>query len=267
MNLQMELTSFCNLSCVECPHRFMKREQSHMDRKTFEAIINKIIIPLNPETIILHKDGEPLLHPKFEEFVEDICDVSFAKIDIYTNGILLNPKLIKHLSKFQNRIWILISFHFFMADGSKVEYDNNHIMNCIEQAGDNVEFVMASHLNDLVERSFLEEWQNYWISKMENYSHLKAVHLNTAINPWTGLIKQRNTIRFTGCPYADGEHLFIGAEGNVLACCMDLEEEISFGNIKREEFGEVMALRQGFYKNIQKFGSHASLCRRCTSDG
>ena len=86
--------------------------------------------------------------------------------------------------------------------------------------------------------------------------------MNSDINPWGGLIKQEHMSTFTGCPYGDGEHFFIGVTGNVIPCCIDLEEEIIFGNIMKDPKSEILERRNEFYQSLKE-GPTRSLCKRC----
>ena len=73
-----------------------------------------------------------------------------------------------------------------------------------------------------------------------------TVHCNCAINPWTGRIEE-GTVKFNGCPYGDFGHWFFGVTGNVIACCLDLEEEIVLGNVMKDTPVELLLRTQTFY--------------------
>jgi len=265
MKLQMELTNKCNLKCVECPNRLMKRERADMPKDVFEAILNNYIKTDNFGTIIPHKDGESLLHPHIKTIIEDISKVSDAKIDIYTNGIPLKKDFVYFLTSINNPVWLLISFHFYSHTGKKYDYSKvfDELETIIRMDHKNVELVFASHLTDFAEEWELKRWQEYWSQFVSGDGMLRAVHINTAINPWTGLIKQSNCIKFDACPYADGQHLFIGNTGNVIACCMDLEEEVVFGNVLEGDKERIMSKREDFYKILRNKEIPAGVCERC----
>lgn len=264
-HIQIEFTNYCQLSCVECPHRLMKREKKHMDDDVFHKILKDYIIPLKPTTIICHKDGEPFLHPKLFQFIEEIDKKIHTKFDIYTNGLLLRPWMNDVFSKLRSSVWILISFHFFDYTGKMVEYGKTmlNIEETIKNAPPNVEFVFVTHLTDFANRKVLEMWQDRMKLLIKKFPKLRDVHLNTAINPWAGLIEQKNCISFPSCPYLDGEHLFIGVAGDVIACCMDLEEEITFGNVMLEDCDHILMKRKNFYEALKKGFWKRPLCERC----
>jgi len=267
MNLQFELTNLCNCSCLECPHRFMKKPKEHMSPEVFNCLLDNYIDIDQYNTVITHLNGEPLLHPQFKEIVESIAKVSDAKVDVYSNGLLLNTDLIDFLTTLENKVWLLISFHFYNHDGKLNDYKKtiDLLENVVGRKKENLEIVLATHVTDLAKREDLEEWKSYWerYVDLDNNSILRAVHVNTAINPWAGLIEQKNTIKFDACPYSDGQHLFVGVTGNVLACCIDLEEEITFGNILTDSKEDMMKSRGRFYDEVRQGVINRDVCKRC----
>lgn len=262
-HIQMESTNNCNLQCVECPNRFMKRKRTYMSSEVFLKILDDYAKFYNVETMIMHKDGEPLLHPHIKSMLWEINNQTKAKMDIYTNGLLLKQNFVKFLSFMSNPKTILISFHFYNYKGKEINYskESEEIKRCIEM-GKNINFVLASHITDFSDVELLNIWRDHWLEFAKEHKNLSAVHVNPYINPWGQLIKQKNAIHFDACPYADGEHLFIGVTGNVVPCCMDLEEEIQFGNVLTDSREEIMERRQTFYEQIRK-GAATDLCKRC----
>jgi len=265
MNFQIELTNRCNLQCVECPNRLMNRKREDMAKDVFEVILKEYIVPHNAGTVILHKDGEPLLHPHLKEIITQISEVSNAKIDIYTNGLLLKKPFVEFLTSISNKVWLLISFHFHSYEGKLYTYSNvaKELEDILGMTYKNVELVFATHVTDYADNWMLNRWKVYWDNYVGDDQMLKAVHINTAVNPWAGLIKQKNNISFDACPYADGQHYFIGVTGNVIPCCMDLEEEVVFGNVLTDSRGKIEADRDTFYETLNAGRINEDLCKRC----
>lgn len=274
MNLQMELTNRCNLKCVECPNRLMKRERHFMSEEIFDVILADYILDLKYgknsmlPTIILHKDGEPLLHPNFLELIKRIGNVKpDCKLDIYTNGLLITDDLFYQLSTLPNLIRILISFHFFNFDGSQNDYDKANwiIAQGLMQHYINIEVVMASHVTKYATDEMLDKWKEFWEIGVKTgaYKRLTGIHKNETINPWGGLITEGNLAHFEACPYGDFGHWFIGVTGNVIPCCMDLEEEIIFGNVLKDKKVDIGDRLFSFYENLNKGKIEHDLCHRC----
>ena len=274
-HLQMEITNYCNLACVECPHRMMKRKLEHMESDVFNKIMS-IIEPMKPTTVIVHKDGEPLMHPKFVDMFRTICaTVPYSKIDIYTNAYFLKPKLFEELmkAKVNNKVWFLMTIHGhdYRGEPYDLRKPGENILACLDliraKKWKNVEFVITSHKTDYVSQQNMKMYYDYWTAVKANNRPLRDVHANADINPWGQRIKMKEgMVHFEACPYGDGAHFFIGVTGNGLPCCMDLDEEIVFGNIMTDDLNEIEAKRQDFYETmrINKERKY-KLCQKCLS--
>ncbi len=276
MNIQIELSSYCNIHCVECPNRFMKRKRHLMSDEVFDVVLNKYLINLEnreeelgyPPTVILHKDGESLINPRLVNYLSRISVARPEfRINLYTNGLLLTEKFLDFLETLPNRIWLFVSFHFFNYDGSKNNYDNIEKLFLKVLTGEKrkVEVVFTSHVTRFAPVSDLNVWGQIWKFRVPDDGRL-TIGINNHINPWTGLIHEENCVTFESCPYADFGHLFIGATGNVVPCCMDLEEELNFGNVMEDTPEQVYSRLTYFYDFLRTHNKSEwnSLCQRCT---
>lgn len=66
-HMKIELTNFCNLACVMCPHEQMKREVGYMRPELFRKIIDEAAPHL--EFAYLHHLGESLFHGRIGDFI------------------------------------------------------------------------------------------------------------------------------------------------------------------------------------------------------
>lgn len=276
MNFQIETTNYCNLSCVECPHRLMKRKKEVMAEEVFAKILYDYIMPFkdknlskghNP-TLILHKDGEPLINPSLRKFMRMVAvEDKFMKMDIYTNGLLLTRDFIDFLGTLPNPMWLLVSFHFYNYDGSENDYSKtNDLLHEVLKTNKpkNVHFIFVSHITRFMSLERLEMWKSSWEKSFKPGTF--AIHINSNINPWTGLINEPNCVKFHGCPYADFGHMFFGVSGNIIPCCMDLEEQIVFGNVMTDNPREKVAELEYFYDKLNKKEFLPYLCKKCMED-
>ncbi len=256
-----------------------------MKREVWDTILHKYVVPYKnhnqhndcPPTIIPHKDGEPLLNKQLPTLLRSIADADPTfKIDIYSHGLLL-PKwaergedFIDFLGSLPNRSRLLLSFHFVNVDGSVNDYTKTtqylRDLYSSSRQPPNVEFIMVSHLIRPMTRETLESWKDTWRPYID--AGRVQVHANASINPWTGRISEEGTVEFNGCPYGDFGHTFFGVTGNVIACCMDLEEEITFGNVMRDDPAVMMAKLAEFYAEQQriqreKTGLKHGVCANC----
>lgn len=273
MNFQCETTTHCNFECGYCPNREMKRKREFMSDEVWNTILYSYIVPYKdmnrfcPPTVILHKDGESLLDRKLPQRLRGIAAVvPDMKVDIYSNGVLL-PKwrdrgqdFFDLLGSLPNRFRYLMSYHPVNHDGSINDYTDTvvYLRNVLYNPPPNVEFITTSHRSKQVSAAVQESWRLLW-----NGLPI-TVHSNCSINPWTGRITEEEGLaKFNGCPYGDFGHLFIGVTGNVIACCLDLEEEIIFGNVMTDTPAVMVAKLEVFYADQRAGNWKHQVCADC----
>ncbi len=108
---QVEVTNRCNLACVWCPNRLMRRPRVDMDRDTFRAALQlaKFYVQRGTQDELnLGGTGEPTLHVDFSEYVALARQElgSGVRLIFATNGIALDAKLLHALAPSKPVIWI-----------------------------------------------------------------------------------------------------------------------------------------------------------------
>ncbi len=257
MNWQVELNNFCNFTCGYCPNKDMKRKRQFMSDEVWQTILHDYIVPYKdvnsfcPPTFIGHKDSEPLIDRKLPSRLINLSAVCpNMKIDIYSNGVLLpawakrGEDFIQFLATLPNRVRYMMSFHPYNHDGSVNNYEATmvYMREVLRNPPPNIEFITVSHRSKYVSEATQESWTRYW------QGYPITVHNNCSINPWTGLIEDQATCHYNGCPYADFGHFFFGVTGNIIACCLDLEEEIILGNVMTDDPATMFAKTDAFYR-------------------
>ena len=227
-----------------------------MDDRTWDAILYKYIVPYRhvnefcPPTFIGHKDGEPLLNKRLPDRLCDVASVApDMHIDIYSHGLML-PKwrargqdFFEFLSRLPNRVRYMMSYHPRNHDDSCNDYTQviEYLRDVLRNPPRNVEFITVSHKSRWVSGGMQEAWRKTWEGLPI------TVHCNCSINPWTGRMEDIATCHYNGCPYADFGHWFFGVTGNIIACCLDLEEEIVLGNVLHDNPADMFAKTEAFY--------------------
>lgn len=279
MNFQCEMHNFCNFTCGYCPNYVMKRERGFMSDEVWQTLLHGYIVPyrhlncFSPPTFIPHKDGEPLLDRKLPQRLRDLAAVApDMKIDIYSNGVLLpmwakrGEDFMEFLATLPNQVRYMMSFHPRNYDDSVNDYGPvvKYLADVLRDPPRNVEFITVSHKSRWVSEATQEAWRSTWAGLPI------TVHSNCSINPWTGLMEDQATCHYSGCPYSDFGHWFFGATGNVIACCLDLEEEIVLGNVLTHSPADMFAATEAFYAEQRRILEAKELhprgvCRNCFS--
>lgn len=93
--IYIETTNCCNARCVMCPHEKMHRPQGVMPWEIFTRIIDDCkTFEGRGLTLILHKDGEPLLDPLLFRRIEHIrANLKKSRIMFSSNGAALTGKM------------------------------------------------------------------------------------------------------------------------------------------------------------------------------
>ncbi|MBL7147678.1 MAG: radical SAM protein [Nanoarchaeota archaeon] len=127
--LVIELTNNCMLNCTHCIQQF--NNHKHFKKKGFikKGLIDELIKDIKDnhmrfDALVLFWLGEPLLHPKFNEIYGNILQENkkhnlFNKIEVHTNGYLINEEIISTIFKYKD---IVQRWHFSLDAATKETY-------------------------------------------------------------------------------------------------------------------------------------------------
>lgn len=88
--IEIELVSDCNLKCTYCPRHFVNDLTGYIDLDLFKKIVDEA--EKYPKTIfVLHRRGESMLHPKFNEMLNYISG-KFSEVQMATNATKLTEE-------------------------------------------------------------------------------------------------------------------------------------------------------------------------------
>lgn len=108
ITFEIELTNYCNFSCVFCNNSITPREKGFMNFDFYSSFIyslseqrdkylfNKFLKEGVHPKIVFGGQGEPLLHTRVTEFIKLACDLGF-KTQLISNGSHLNLSMAKEL--------------------------------------------------------------------------------------------------------------------------------------------------------------------------
>jgi len=92
-HLYIEPTNACHLACVMCPRDQSRKPVGFLDFTLFEKIVSDSLAYGTRRRIILHKDGEPLLHPELERMISYLKEKRAARtVAFSTSGFGLNEE-------------------------------------------------------------------------------------------------------------------------------------------------------------------------------
>ena len=257
--IYVEITNACNLSCDFCIKN--QRELKFMSEKEFKIILEKL--KNHTKYLYFHVLGEPLMHPKINEFI-NLASLSY-KVNITTNGYSIekikNNKNIRQLN---------ISLHSY---NSKYNINLDDYLNHIFEVVDTLEntFISyrlwgdSSNVDKVLNK--LNEKYNTSLSKnsLKKNNKLKDnIYLNKEEEfIWPSM--NNNYYNENGKCYGLIDHIGVLVDGTIIPCCLDTLGIINLGNIFKDDISSLKdnklcnEMIRGF-KNNKKVHE---LCKKC----
>lgn len=275
----IEISNICNLQCSFCP--VVDRDKKIMGLDLFEKTI-KQVAPLT-EQVCLHLMGEPLAHPEFEQIIK-ICEQEGVKINLTTNGILLNryADLLSQSSAFHQVNFSIHSFKDNFKDKSIMPYLTD-ILNFTKLAHQrHPEMYINYRLWNIIETATQNDSNKDILKNIGTFFHVDIkedidvgsikskriwnrvyLHFDSRFEwPHPSMPKISNQ----GFCHALSSHIGIHADGAVVPCCLDKEARLNLGNCSSKSLADILedkrakTMREGFA--VRKLAE--DLCQRCT---
>ncbi len=274
----IEISNICNLQCTFCPE--VDREKRFMESALFKKAV-MAVAPLTEE-VCFHLMGEPLLHPEFDAYL-NFCDTLGIRVNLTTNGILLNPE---RMNVLMSPALSQINFSLQSFESNFPETDNStylqKIFDFTERAlqerselyinyrlwNQGTEGSQAS--NDLIvekiKQALHADFNNFsdvrWKKSVKIKGHV-YLHFDSRFE-WPHPGQPLRSTR--GFCYGLSSHIGILADGTVVPCCLDKEGVLSLGNCGSQNIEDIIqnqraqSIQEGFMKGILI----EDLCQKCT---
>jgi radical SAM protein with 4Fe4S-binding SPASM domain len=240
VRLWVETTSICNLRCVMCPNKDLKKEEKgFMDPALFRKIIDEargFILDAN----LIHR-GEGLLHPDFPSLAE-YAHAAGIRTKFHTNATLLDEDMSRRL------IGAGLDQISFSFDGyDKKTYESIRINADFDKTLRNIvrfleikkemrsrkpyavfELINFPDLHkdegDRRRKEFLKKFRGLPLDRLE----VKEMH------NWAGELGQaRPKKKYVPCTFL-WQALVIFWDGSVLPCTQDFHGYYTLGNVREE---------------------------------
>ena len=255
--IYVEITNICNLSCNFCSNT--KREKKYMSLDEFKIILNKL--EGYTKYLYFHILGEPLMHPKINEFI-NLASKNYY-VNITTNGYLIknikNNKFIRQLN---------ISLHSY---NKKYNISLEEYLNNIFDTIDILKKYTYISLRLWTKFKEYNEVINY-IKKRYNIDFELKNNIRLIDNIFLSINKEfiwpdlnNNVYNEYGKCYALKDHIGILSNGVVIPCCLDSNGIINLGNIFETSLDSI--IKSNKYQNmLNGFKNNKKielLCRKC----
>jgi len=282
--IMIEVTNACNLKCPVCPTHFaMQRQRGFMDFELYKSIIGEFKNKSEKPKITMIFAGEPLLHPKVDEFIEYAAENGHKTL-ISTNATLLSKDLSKRLIRAG-----LDCIHVCLDGFTKESHEAYRIGSDFETVKKNIEDLISAkkELNNkkpfVVVQTLLTSFSENELNEMVKWAkdigadaiNLKTLSMgshtteemkkqyNYLLPNKKELRRKTSQINKTLCSWPL-KNILVYWNGDLGLCCVDVNGEIKLGNIKNKGFLKTFLSDEVITKRKLGFQKKFDLCKRCS---
>lgn len=279
--ITIDVTQFCNLSCIHCPHSSFSKSESFSGASLDEDVHKKFIDEVATdgfgycEYLRYTANGETLIHPKIGNILAYACENSKTKVNVTTNGMLLDEKKIAMLVECGVDA-VDISIDAFKEETYskiRVKGDLNivrkNVLNLIKAVkNQNSKLkVIVSFVEQPLNQSESVDFKRFWEESGAYYVVIRKLHSAGGFKEQIKGDMQESfkNIQRKPCLYP-WERLLLMPTGEVGYCPADWAHQGILGDLKKTTIkeiwqGEAMEkLRQAHLKN--DFSNH-KFCGQC----
>ena len=239
--IYLEITNICNLKCSFCPSNRRKKEEMSLD--TFKEILPRL--KDYTDYLYFHLMGEPLVHSRINEFI-DLATVKFGfKINITTNGYLIN--------KIENNINIHqlnISLQAIKND-EEIDIYLQNIFTAVDKLHKHGTIIVYRLWNEQASsKKIIEKLEKYYKTNLNGNNKIQDnIYLDREI-PFIWPDLNNNYYNEEGSCMGLRSHIGILVNGDIVPCCLDYNGTITLGNILNDKIDNILKGKRA--KNMQE---------------
>lgn len=282
-DISIELTNTCNFKCAFCPqsdpHHFDDRVRSLLTPDQAGVILGRLR-RAGVRTDVIHwtLDGEPFVNRGIDAICRVALGHGFRFFIFCTNGYFLSPERLASLPRENGADYTLcVDFcadrdYFETYRGTRTSWERvrDNIRRALESDLSHIHF----GLTDI--SSFTETDRDVLRARMGALQALfppgqiryrsRGFHSMAGFLPgFVELKKETGHGRYFTCPYPWAS-LVVASNGDVVACCRDLEHRTVLGNLFQEELEAIW--RGPRYRELRKNLAEGrpqenAACRNC----
>lgn len=270
LHVIIEPTNRCNLKCPMCNRNVMTRPICDMSLGMYKKAVDEIS-ENNTHSISLYALGEPILHKNIREMITYAKGRGVPYVDLSTNAAIdFNIVLGTSLNE------IIISVDGFKdtfekmrypAKYDKVLFNISHFLKAKAMRKLDWPIIRVQMIDTDETRPYKEEFIKYWLDSGADVVYIKNLEVFSHTLGDTNLsqdkINQRLKFR-QPCKQLDYT-LTINADGDVCACCHDVDSKSRLGNIKKNTLKECWDKLEPIRKRHKRdnYSDFDGLCKKC----
>ncbi len=283
LNLDLEVSSYCNLRCPMCYRTLENLEEKNpsrlgfMDWRLFQKCIDEGS-EYGLYAVKLNYEGEPLLHPKLPEMIAYAKKKGVVDVQFNTNGVLLKGDLAKKiLDAGVDRVIISFdSIHKERYEAIRVGAKFEEVVRNVEEfvklrdksgrKGPCIRVSMVKMKENLDE---VDEFYRFWKERgvdlvtYVNYVNYKGKDPNAGERYIAQPVKLRDDFI---CAQL-WQRMFVLQDGTITPCCGDLDAQEVLGNAWTDSLHKVwLGARLTHLRELHWIGRYKEMkiCQTCT---
>lgn len=249
-NLLIEISNYCNSSCIFCANRKMTRPRREIDPNFLEKIL-KEAYQLGAREVGYYTTGEPLLNKNLEKYIYIAKKIGYQYIYITTNGILANIDKMKTLiAAGLNSIKFSINAineneYKFVHGVSAYKIVMNNLTNLYNYKKESfkdfkvyVSYVATrytEHDNKTIKNHFKNKCDKVIIVNARNQSGM-VPEINSLLSPVNQDCRVQAN-RVLPCHYTF-DCVIVTVEGYLDACCTDFQNYLAYADLNKVSLRE-----------------------------
>ena len=261
VSIMIDPSNLCNFRCNFCPTsdsellKKFSRPKGMMELSLFEKIIDDIDelkkkTKINPKSLLLYKDGEPLLNKNIDKMISYAKQKNIVKyIGVTTNGSLLNEEMTNKLLK-SNLDTLRVSIQSLTQTNfqkiTKTKFDTKKIKDNIsffytqkkklkKKTELIISYIDCENFDEIVKKKFIEEY-----SIISDRVDIKPINgwTRSDENDWR-MGNSRAEFREPVVCADPFSRLSVNFDGSVSICCVDWSHGTVVGNLKTESLDNI----------------------------
>lgn len=254
--IYLEITNICNLKCSFCPSNRRKKEEMSLD--TFKEILPRL--KDYTDYLYFHLMGEPLVHSHINKFI-DLATVKFGfKINITTNGYLINK-----IENNTNIHQLNISLQAIKNDEEIDNYFQN-IFTVVDKLHKHGTIIVYRLWNEQASsKKIIEKLEKYYKTNLNGNNKIQDnIYLDREI-PFIWPDLNNDYYNEEGSCMGLRSHIGILVNGDIVPCCLDYNGTITLGNILNDKIDDILKGKraQNMQENFLNNKKCEEFCRHC----
>ncbi|OQY10902.1 MAG: hypothetical protein B6I29_00410 [Marinitoga sp. 4572_148] len=262
--------SYCNLKCFMCPHKNMKRKPGIMSWDLYKKIIDEIAVENPSARVWITFFGEGLMLRDLDERISYAKSKGLKDVVLNSNGNLLNEKWAERLIKAGLDVMYvgIDAFEKDTYEKIRVKGNLNNVVKgvlkykeLLDKIGTENQKIFVQFVEMPENEKELEKFIKFW------NTHNIPVKVRPKVS-WAGKVEAKNLKDYEfrlPCNWAMNT-INISDQGKVCMCAVDLNCEVTFGDIKTHSIREIWntSLKEFRLKHLEKKWSELpDLCKNC----